>query len=143
MEPVAWPADAAPEAVWLAEDAAEAGDASFGLATTVSVRDAVLMTIICWRSCSSRVTVLLLGIDSIASAAPDAPDTEGPITQAATETAATANVAMPATGRMTPLRRTKRLPRRVLVVPVRCRDKAILPQPNAPDGASGRVDRWV
>lgn len=84
------------------------------------------MTIICCRSSSSSATVLLFGIASMASAAPDAPDTEGPISQAATETAATANAATPAAGRMTPLRRTNRVVRRVLGAPVRCRDKAIL-----------------
>ena len=84
------------------------------------------MTIICCRSSSSSATVLLLGIASMASAAPDAPDTEGPISQAAAETAATANAATPAAGRMTPLRRTNRVLRRLLGAPVRCRDKAIL-----------------
>jgi hypothetical protein len=88
--------------------AADWGDASLGRATTVSVRVASLMAIICWRSCSSSTTVWLLGIASIAAAAPDAPDADGPITRAATETAATAIAATMAIERMTPVRRRKR-----------------------------------
>jgi hypothetical protein len=90
------------------DDAADWGDVSLGRATTVSVRVASLMAINRWRSCSSNATVWLLGIASMAAAAPDAPDADGPITHAATETAATAIAATTATERMTPVRRRKR-----------------------------------
>src|ERR1700743_25095 len=60
------------------------------------------------------------------AAAPDAPEEEGPINQAAADTPPTAIAATTAAGRMTPLRRIKRLVGRALRAPVRCRDKAIL-----------------
>ena len=96
------------------------------MATTVRVREALLMTIACWCSCWSSATVLVLVMDSRPAAAPEAPEAEGPISQAAAETPPTAIAATMAAGRMTPLRRIKRLLRRALRAPVRCRDKAIL-----------------
>src|SRR6202012_910660 len=117
--------DDPPDESW-AVATAEEGVATFALATTVNVREALLMTIICWCSCWSRATALVLVMSSSPAAAPDAPEAEGPISHAAVETPPTAIAATTAAGRMTPLRRIKRLVRRPLRAPVRCRDKAIL-----------------
>src|ERR1700742_519329 len=104
----------------------EDGVTTLALATTVTVREALLMTTACWCSCWSRATVLVLVMASRPAAAPEAPEEEGPIIQAAADTPPTAIAATTAAGRMTPLRRIKRLVRRPLRAPVRCRDKAIL-----------------
>src|ERR1700677_614211 len=101
-----------------------AGEASFGLATTVSVRAAAVIAISCSRSVSSRAMVWLPGTASMASAALKAPD-PGAKTTAPTATAITATAAITEAGETMPKRRNTPRLRRLLRVPVRCCDKAI------------------
>src|SRR6476620_897726 len=105
--------------------ATSAGWASLGLATTVSVRAAVVIAISCVRSDSSSAMVWLPGTTPIAWTAPKALD-PGSISLPPTATPATAITAKMATGTTRPKRRIRPRLRLLLRAPVRCRDKAIL-----------------
>src|SRR5690349_16023936 len=105
--------------------ATSAGEASLGLATTVSVRAAVVMAISCARSDSRAAMVWLPGTISIARTAPKALD-PGANTLPPTATPTTAITAKMATGKTRPKRRIRPRLRLLLRAPVRCRDKAIL-----------------
>jgi len=105
--------------------ATSAGEASLGLATTVSVRAAVVMAISCARSDSRAAMVWLPGTISIAWTAPKALD-PGANSLPPTATPMTAITAKMATGKTRPKRRIRPRLRLLLRAPVRCRDKAIL-----------------
>ena len=83
-----------------------AGEASLGLATTVSVRAAAVIAISCSRSASSSAIVWLPGTASTASATLNAPD-PGANTLAPTATAMTATTAITVTGKTMPTRRIR------------------------------------
>ena len=100
------------------------GEASFGLATTVSVRAAVVIAISCVRSASSVAMVRLPGTISIARTALKALD-PGANSLMPTATPVTAITATMAAGKTMPNRRIRPRLRRLLRAPVRCRDKAI------------------
>src|SRR5690349_24144530 len=102
-----------------------AGWASLGLATTVSVRAAVVIAISCVRSVSSSAMVWLPGTTPIAWTAPKALD-PGSTSLTTTATPTTAITAKMATGTTRPKRRIRPRLRLLLRAPVRCRDKAIL-----------------
>src|SRR5207302_7504680 len=83
-----------------------AGEASFGLATTVSVRAAAVIAISCARSASSAAMVWLPGTASMAWTALKAPD-PGANAAAPTATPITASVAITAAGKTMPKRRIR------------------------------------
>src|SRR5690348_5728376 len=102
-----------------------AGWASLGLATTVSVRAAVVIATSCARSDSSVAMVWLPGTTPIAWTALKALD-PGANSLPPTATPATAITAKMVTGKTRPKRRIRPRLRLMLRAPVRCRDKAIL-----------------
>ena len=105
--------------------ATSAGEASLGLATTVSVRAAVVIAISCERSASSAAMVWLPGTISIAWTALKALD-PGANSLPPTATPMIATKAKMAAGKTMPNRRNRPRLRLLLRAPVRCRDKAIL-----------------
>src|SRR5206468_10407676 len=102
-----------------------AGWASLGLATTVSVRAAVVIAISCARSDSSAAMVWLPGTTPIAWTALKALE-PGANSLPPTATPATAITAKMVTGKTRPKRRIRPRFRLLLRAPVRCRDKAFL-----------------
>src|SRR5580693_10113087 len=136
LDPVPVPV---PVPVLVSAAATSAGEASFGLATTVSVRAAAVIAISCLRSVSSRAIVWLPGTASTAWATLKAPD-PGCNTAAPTATPMTATAAKTAIGKTMPTRRIRPRLRLLLRFPVRCRDKAILSSGHAPPGTKRRLD---
>src|ERR1044071_9110963 len=84
----------------------ESGFTICGLAPVARVCVAAVITMSCWRSCSSKVMESLCGSELRKGVSPFAPLLFGLIEYATTVTTVTRNAAMPIAGQTTPVRRS-------------------------------------